>query len=207
MAEEWFYTREGQQAGPVSAMQLRQLGAAGKLQAGDMVWKQGMPEWLPASQVKGLLGGMGDPRSGSALRNAANEATLPATGADEYSAPPAPAPAPAASAFSFDGASGEAAAPLDREPWYYGFIDKYVRIFMFLGMAVATLKLLIAEGSLIVLWQAQAFSTVLVLGMMLVAVLIYGLALLALLFAAGLFLLAVDAGRNLRVIRGQTAKR
>ncbi len=55
MGDQWFYSLNGQQYGPVDAHQLRQLASAGSLGAQDLVWKNGMPEWLPASRVKGLL--------------------------------------------------------------------------------------------------------------------------------------------------------
>jgi hypothetical protein len=60
MASEWFYTQNGQQApAPVSSSQLAQMAAAGQLQPTDMVWKEGMPNWAPASSIKGLFGGAG----------------------------------------------------------------------------------------------------------------------------------------------------
>ncbi len=55
MADLWYYTAGGQQAGPVSEAQLRQLAAGGHLNAGDMVWHEGMPQWAPASTVPGLV--------------------------------------------------------------------------------------------------------------------------------------------------------
>ena len=56
MAEsEWLYSRSDEdQQGPVSANELNRLAKSGKLQPDDLVWKQGMSEWIPASQVKGL---------------------------------------------------------------------------------------------------------------------------------------------------------
>lgn len=50
MAEQWYYTKDGQRAGPVSDEQLRELVTAGKVQAADLVWKTGMPQWVQASQ-------------------------------------------------------------------------------------------------------------------------------------------------------------
>ena len=56
MAEEWFYAKDGQQAvGPVTATQLKQLAVSGQVGSNDLVWKQGMVQWAPASQIKGLL--------------------------------------------------------------------------------------------------------------------------------------------------------
>src|SRR2546421_619086 len=55
MADQWFYTERGQQAGPVSELELRQLAAAGRLQESDLVWREGMPQWSPVTTVPGLL--------------------------------------------------------------------------------------------------------------------------------------------------------
>ncbi len=55
MADQWHYTERGQRQGPVSAKQLTQLAAAGQLNSTDLVWKEGMAAWLPASRIKGLF--------------------------------------------------------------------------------------------------------------------------------------------------------
>lgn len=58
MAGEWYYTVNSQQVPtPVSSEQLRQLATSGQLQATDLVWKEGMETWVPASSIKGLFGG------------------------------------------------------------------------------------------------------------------------------------------------------
>jgi hypothetical protein len=45
---EWHYIQNGQQIGPVSIAQLRQLASSGQLQPTDQVWKAGMPAWVAA---------------------------------------------------------------------------------------------------------------------------------------------------------------
>ena len=55
MSQQWFYSKNGQQQGPVSPEQLKQLAAAGKLQPTDLVWKEGMSQWVAASSIKGLF--------------------------------------------------------------------------------------------------------------------------------------------------------
>ena len=45
MSTEWFYTKDGEQLGPVSSKQLSQLAASGELQPTDLVWKEGAPDW------------------------------------------------------------------------------------------------------------------------------------------------------------------
>lgn len=53
--QQWFYANNGQKFGPVDAAMLLHLAEAGKLQPADMVWREGMPDWSPASRVKGLF--------------------------------------------------------------------------------------------------------------------------------------------------------
>ena len=52
---EWYYGRNGQQQGPVTSNQLKQLAQSGQLLPTDLVWKDGMSEWAKASKVKGLF--------------------------------------------------------------------------------------------------------------------------------------------------------
>ena len=52
---EWYYAHDNQQHGPVSGSQLKQLADAGHLQPGDLVWKEGLPNWVAASSLKGLF--------------------------------------------------------------------------------------------------------------------------------------------------------
>ena len=54
---EWHYTSGGAQLGPVSTGQLRELARAGRVTPGDLVWKEGMAEWVAASKLKGLFDG------------------------------------------------------------------------------------------------------------------------------------------------------
>ncbi|RLS81163.1 MAG: DUF4339 domain-containing protein [Planctomycetota bacterium] len=55
MADQWFYSNNGHQYGPVDASQLKQLASTGQLGVADLVWRDGMPNWLPASSVRGLF--------------------------------------------------------------------------------------------------------------------------------------------------------
>jgi hypothetical protein len=85
MVAEWFYTEQGQRRGPVTWQQLQQLAAGGQLKPADLVWKNGMAQWSPASSQAGLFGG----------------APAPAPPPAAPPAPPAPKPqAPAAPAWS-----------------------------------------------------------------------------------------------------------
>jgi hypothetical protein len=55
MAAEWFYTTSKQQMGPVSWKELLELAEGGILKPHDMVWTEGMSEWVKAIQQKGLF--------------------------------------------------------------------------------------------------------------------------------------------------------
>jgi hypothetical protein len=52
----WYFAQGGQQVGPYSTEQLRQFVAAGQLNAGDMVWKDGMAQWAALNTVPELAG-------------------------------------------------------------------------------------------------------------------------------------------------------
>ncbi|MCU7551794.1 DUF4339 domain-containing protein [Chitinophagaceae bacterium LB-8] len=47
---QYFYSKGNYRYGPVSVQQLREQ----KLSADDLVWKAGMPKWIPANQIEEL---------------------------------------------------------------------------------------------------------------------------------------------------------
>jgi len=52
---EWLYSSDDDdQKGPVSAQELQRLAESGELRPDDLIWKEGMDEWLPASRLKGM---------------------------------------------------------------------------------------------------------------------------------------------------------
>jgi len=51
----WYYARAGERHGPFTTAQLKQLAHTGEFQPTDSVWKDGMPEWRPASQVEAVF--------------------------------------------------------------------------------------------------------------------------------------------------------
>jgi hypothetical protein len=55
MGKEWHYARDGKQSGPLSSTELKQLAASGKLKSDDLIWKEGMDNWVEARSVKGLF--------------------------------------------------------------------------------------------------------------------------------------------------------
>ncbi len=50
----WWYAIGQEKIGPCSGSELIELVAQGKLFPETLVWKQGMPNWVPASRIKGL---------------------------------------------------------------------------------------------------------------------------------------------------------
>lgn len=56
---EWYCEVGGQRYGPVSEQELRDWLAQGRLSGHDVVWRQGMSEWMPVSSVPELSGGLG----------------------------------------------------------------------------------------------------------------------------------------------------
>lgn len=52
---QWYYTRNGQEFGPVTSDELRELAAANELEPSDLLWQEGMADWSPAHRVKNLF--------------------------------------------------------------------------------------------------------------------------------------------------------
>ncbi|MEM6821215.1 MAG: DUF4339 domain-containing protein [Verrucomicrobiota bacterium] len=48
---EWYYAKNNQQMGPVEEAELKKLVSEGSIQPADLVWKEGMADWQPYSQV------------------------------------------------------------------------------------------------------------------------------------------------------------
>jgi hypothetical protein len=53
--DEWYYTKNNQQMGPVSWDELKQLADSGVLKPSDMVWKEGLVNWVKAEKREGLF--------------------------------------------------------------------------------------------------------------------------------------------------------
>ena len=51
---EWYWMKDGKKQGPVDTAHLKQLARAGQIQPTDMIWRDGLPNWVPASQANGL---------------------------------------------------------------------------------------------------------------------------------------------------------
>lgn len=50
----WWYAVGQEKIGPCSGSELMDLVAQGKVFPDTLVWKEGMPNWVPASRIKGL---------------------------------------------------------------------------------------------------------------------------------------------------------
>ena len=95
---EWFYAKNDQPCGPVSPVELKRFADEGELHQEDLVWREGMGEWIPAGKIKGLFDTNGE---GAVQDEPSNdEAAAPAapsTGEVSASAMPSPPPAAAES--------------------------------------------------------------------------------------------------------------
>lgn len=55
MENLWHVARDGKTSGPYTVTQLRTLAANGDLGRTDLVWREGIGDWTPAGQVRGLF--------------------------------------------------------------------------------------------------------------------------------------------------------
>lgn len=53
---EWYYIKDGAQAGPVSEETFRSLIQQGEIGAETLVWREGMSEWIPRAQCAAVVG-------------------------------------------------------------------------------------------------------------------------------------------------------
>jgi len=66
MPSAWHVSRDGKQYGPYSDEQLRARAGSGRLAPNDLVWKDGLPEWIQADRIKGLFARQADDARGEA---------------------------------------------------------------------------------------------------------------------------------------------
>ena len=67
---EWFYRKGDNKHGPVDTASLREMAASGELGPSDLIWREGLAQWVPAGKAKGLF-------STSASSAQRNDATPP----------------------------------------------------------------------------------------------------------------------------------
>jgi uncharacterized RDD family membrane protein YckC len=80
MAEEWYVGSNGQQSGPFTLQQLRQMAASGQLSKTDLIWKEGLANWVPSSAIKGLFSAAADLSATSSPRPAPRPTAPPPRG-------------------------------------------------------------------------------------------------------------------------------
>ncbi len=51
---QWYYSKSSTQLGPVDESELRAKLASGEVSTADLVWREGMTDWLPAARVAEL---------------------------------------------------------------------------------------------------------------------------------------------------------
>ena len=84
---EWYYSKNNTQLGPVTGDELRAKLSSGEVFPTDLIWKEGMADWLPASRVPEFASG--------AVSSPALPPVVPVTGnagASPYSTPFYPSP-------------------------------------------------------------------------------------------------------------------
>jgi hypothetical protein len=81
---QWYYSKNGTQLGPVAQGELISKLASGEVSPADLVWKDGMPDWVPASQVAELRQNMPAPPT-------PYPASPPTEAGSPYATPVAPA--------------------------------------------------------------------------------------------------------------------
>ena len=90
--DSWYYAQNNQQLGPVTLEVLRGMVASGQVGAADLVWTQGMSQWLPARSV---------PEVGSALLGGGGGGGGGGAGASPYGSPAGYAPAAGAGQLGY----------------------------------------------------------------------------------------------------------
>ena len=53
---KWYYSKSGTQLGPIEEAELRTKLSSGEVSATDLVWRDGMPDWVPVAKVAELAG-------------------------------------------------------------------------------------------------------------------------------------------------------
>lgn len=77
MSQQWHVSKAGRQHGPFTSAQLKKLADSGQLAPEDLIWKEGLAEWVAASSVKGLFSEAAVPRTPPPIAKASPVATYP----------------------------------------------------------------------------------------------------------------------------------
>lgn len=55
MVQQWYYTKGERKIGPVTAAELKHLAQNSELLPDDLVWREGLREWMAAKRIRGLF--------------------------------------------------------------------------------------------------------------------------------------------------------
>ena len=58
---QWYWAKDGQQHGPFSPEDIQRMAAAGEIRPEDLLWREGLLNWVAASRVSELT--FGAPKS------------------------------------------------------------------------------------------------------------------------------------------------
>ena len=61
---QWYYSKGGEQKGPVEQQELQRLLSTGEVKSSDLVWRDGLANWQAASQVPELAAVAAQPQPG-----------------------------------------------------------------------------------------------------------------------------------------------
>lgn len=156
MSTQWYVASEGQQLGPYTGEQLVQFGQEGRIVAETMVWAEGMAEWVPASQVEGLI------PAPVAVAVAAKPVLATSNWAPPGATarPAALAPAAAASPYAPPRAiGGPAASPMTADGSYPYFPIKQTSFGLWLWCLIGCMLSMILAGAIMSTGQAGAGTT------------------------------------------------
>src|SRR5688572_26669959 len=85
-SQTWYFARGGVQTGPVSFAQLAEAVRAGQCGPNDLVWREGMSNWQPASSVAGLF----DQNETPTAKDESGETAPAFEASPQHPAPPSP---------------------------------------------------------------------------------------------------------------------
>ncbi|BCU77690.1 DUF4339 domain-containing protein [Luteolibacter sp. LG18] len=90
---QWYYSKNGTQLGPIGTEDIKAKLGSGEISATDLVWKEGMADWVPAGQVGELRTLIATP---SAAPLGGAPVSTPVAPASPYAPPVAATAAPGA---------------------------------------------------------------------------------------------------------------
>lgn len=125
---QWFYSTKSGQNGPVNQAELAELAAAGTIGPADLVWRDGLGDWIAASKVSGLFAKPA-PEPSTTLPQATGVAVAPL----DSTAPANVLPYVGGGTVGQDSHASELTVQLlsQTRPWVF-----LVSVFMFLGAAL-----------------------------------------------------------------------